>query len=514
MNSHSDDSEESFKYGDDYDEENEDEVQANDRNPSPPQELQQNLEAVFGDSIGQTAFSKHWVLTTLMRLMDEVKLDVKTVEDDEDQVKDVDEDFQNELCQLWDMSMNNEVAKYLEEFKAVDILSDVISKSKAPRVTEICVGILGNMACDADICASMMLNEKLVDMMLMLLKGSDTPTLVETTRLLHTCFSNKQTSKSWNEAIKGDPEVQIDVQFILQSSTNSDLLKSTTEFVGILLDSDDELCLNWADEAIVISLLEAIKQVGYNHSDALEPYLHIFQLFSTSETGVEALMKCNYDLLEFLLKYLYGVCEDEIVGLDEHGNCLASAISTISVLFPSSSFTAKNMAELMRCLLKILDPLYPLISRKISDNTQNDVNGKKETNPVTEPQNLNENNLDSIKNLENNNLTVLQENQILYSVLQRFLCDIVLSFYSESTKVTDEVESNEHSEITAEPYYLNALHYLESSCCRERIYKMFHTLNNSENNDDDLISIFDHISKSHSLQRLQRIMSDFKDGKA
>lgn len=37
-----------------------------------------------------------------------------------------------------------------------------------------------------------------------------------------------------------------------------------------------------------------------------------------------------------LLKYLLGVCEYEIVGLDGHEDCLASALSVLNVLYSSS----------------------------------------------------------------------------------------------------------------------------------------------------------------------------------
>ncbi|ESO97530.1 hypothetical protein LOTGIDRAFT_104281, partial [Lottia gigantea] len=279
-----------------------------DRNPSPPPELQANIEASSGDCIGQTAFSKHWLFTTLMKLIKEVEpkeSEIKNgscdgndsssasndVNNEDNDDEEVDEETQNELCKLWDMSMNGEVATFLHEYKAIDILTGVIEKSKAPRVTEICVGILGNMCCDSNICKAMVQNEKLVKMIFMLLKDSDPPTLTETTRLLYTCLSNKEAAKTWVEYIRADEEVRVDLQFILQSSTNSDLLKNTTEFIDVLLDYDEILCKNWAEEDLVISLLEAIKQVGYSHSETLEAYLHIFQLLSTNESGVEALGK-------------------------------------------------------------------------------------------------------------------------------------------------------------------------------------------------------------------------------
>lgn len=47
----------------------------------------------------------------------------------------ISDELQDELCQLWDMSSDSDVAKLLQEYKAVDILTEVISKSDAPRAT-------------------------------------------------------------------------------------------------------------------------------------------------------------------------------------------------------------------------------------------------------------------------------------------------------------------------------------------------------------------------------------------
>lgn len=82
-----------------------------------------------------------------------------------------------------------DVAVFLQEFKAPDILLGVIAKSRSPRLTvrqfttvtalhnvcvlmtsynyselllqEICVGILGNMACFHDTCVSLSQNSDL-----------------------------------------------------------------------------------------------------------------------------------------------------------------------------------------------------------------------------------------------------------------------------------------------------------------------------------------------------------------
>ncbi|EGW09686.1 Protein SAAL1 [Cricetulus griseus] len=62
--------------------------------------------------------------------------------------------MENEICRVWDMSMDEDVALFLQEFKAADIFMGVLAKSKCPRLREICVGILGNMPCFQEICVS------------------------------------------------------------------------------------------------------------------------------------------------------------------------------------------------------------------------------------------------------------------------------------------------------------------------------------------------------------------------
>ncbi|CAG2210360.1 IMP4 [Mytilus edulis] len=71
------------------------------RNPSPPPHLQEQIESLEADRIGNTTYSKHWLFTTLMKLIEEVEK-----EDEAEFGVDVDEELQNELCKLWDMSMN------------------------------------------------------------------------------------------------------------------------------------------------------------------------------------------------------------------------------------------------------------------------------------------------------------------------------------------------------------------------------------------------------------------------
>ncbi|XP_025086883.1 protein saal1-like [Pomacea canaliculata] len=484
------------------------------RNPSPPPELQQNEEATLGDSIGSTAFSKHWLFATLMKLIQEVDKETEAeegVESESDFSVDVDEDLQTELCKLWDMSMNTEVAKFLQEFKAIEILTGVISKSKAPRVIEICIGILGNMACDNEVCVEIASNEKLVNLTLALLGNDDPPTLVETTRLLYTNLSHQTACQMWLKAIERASLVQDQVAFIFHSSTNNVLLKNTADFVDVLLDLSDELRHKWATTEMVDSLLEAIQQTGHKHSETLEVFLHVFQLLSTTEPGVEVLVEKGETVLLPLLQYLECVCEDEIVSLDDHSACLSSVFSLLHALFASDTAIAEKLStssQLLRCMVKVLEPLYPSLHNK-NENTQGEdcsssiqtlsddhqllssVNqnasrchiqeDQSEGDDVTCSATQQDSGRDKDKSKDNVSSGDLEprrmrQYKMLFDVLQMFLRHFFRSLQID--QVTDEEveEDKKASEKTSKPIFFPVLVYLETSCSRYRIICLALTL--------------------------------------
>lgn len=87
-----------------------------DRNPSPPVFSAEEIELIQYDNIGETVFSKKWVLSTLMKLVESVQVNIESsdVPNDEqlqpqgegEDPQDLDDAFERELCELWDMSMN------------------------------------------------------------------------------------------------------------------------------------------------------------------------------------------------------------------------------------------------------------------------------------------------------------------------------------------------------------------------------------------------------------------------
>lgn len=74
------------------------------RNPSPPRLSIEESELIQYDSIGDTVFSKKWVLGTLMKLLQVFQNHEQ--EEEAEIENEVDDNFDGELCELWDMSMN------------------------------------------------------------------------------------------------------------------------------------------------------------------------------------------------------------------------------------------------------------------------------------------------------------------------------------------------------------------------------------------------------------------------
>ncbi|NXS64056.1 SAAL1 protein, partial [Brachypteracias leptosomus] len=275
----------------------------------------------------------------------------------------LDEEMENDICKVWDMSMDEDVALFLQEFNAPDIFMGVFAKSKCPRLTEICVGILGNMACFQDICMSISKDENLGQVLLQRLCDSDSPTLLETSRLLLTCLSQPEVANVWVERIRENPSVYDCVCFIMSSSTNVELLVKVGEVVDKLFDLDEELMLSWikngtcrsvgpaADDSpeelpdfkIVPCILEAAKQVRSDNPEGLDVYMHILQLLTTVDEGVQAIVQApdggkeTWSLLYDLVCHELCQPDDPPIIVQEQKTVLASILSVLSAMFASQT---------------------------------------------------------------------------------------------------------------------------------------------------------------------------------
>lgn len=374
-----------------------------DRNPSPP--TSDDEEGQTEDSIGSTVYSKHWFFSTLTRLIELVTKKDKAPTEDEISPE-LDDDMENDICKVWDMSMNEEVALFLKEFKAPEIFLGVISKSKCNRLTEICVGILGNMACFQETCMTISNNEDLGEVLLLLMCDTDPPTLLETTRLLLTCVSQEDVMSTWLERIRKRPTVRDNLCFIMSSSTNGDLLVKVGELVDKLFDVDEDLMIDWIKAgcqqtetpvtdneeekpvvlALVPSLLEAAKQLRYDSPEGLDVYMHILQLVTTVDEGIQSIVQCPEDgkqTWEFLFDLTCrDLCQpgDPPLIVQEQKTILSSVLAVMSVMFTSQ--TEQEYTEIGKNL-----PLIGSLTRILENlETCHRKNGDKHLPDGDEPQ--------------------------------------------------------------------------------------------------------------------------------
>ncbi|XP_067152151.1 protein SAAL1 isoform X2 [Apteryx mantelli] len=362
-----------------------------DRNPSPPSSEAEEEE---GDAVGGTVYSKHWLFSILTRLIEVISPEQgEPGVSREGERAELDEEMENDICKVWDMSMDEDVALFLQEFNAPDIFMGVFAKSKCPRLTEICVGILGNMACFQDICMSISKDENLGQVLLQRLCDSDSPTLLETSRLLLTCLSQPEVANVWVERIRESPSVYDCVCFIMSSSTNVELLVKVGEVVDKLFDLDEELMLNWIkngtcqsmgpsiddspeelpDFKIVPCILEAAKQVRSDNPEGLDVYMHILQLLTTVDEGIQAIV-------------CHELCQpdDPAIIVQEQKTVLASILSVLSAMFASQTEQEyvkmrKNM-PLIGSLIRILQYMEGCGKRSVDDSkkSKQDETGKAE----------------------------------------------------------------------------------------------------------------------------------------
>ncbi|CAI9740702.1 protein saal1-like isoform X1 [Octopus vulgaris] len=332
-------------------------------NPTLPAGFDDDDELLNADIITGTAFSKQWLFTVLMKLIQEV-------------------DKQNEPGNDDSEFGVDDVVVFMHEFKSVELLSAVIVKSRAPRVTEICVGILGNLSCNPTVCSEMSTNPEFINMVLLLLENPDGLCLVQTVRLLYCCLQSEEHYLPWVAAIK-DHEANILelVKFIMASSTNVELLKNVGELLNLLFYLEDELCERWSTTAMLTAMLEAVKEIGFQPCPALEVFIHNFQLMSCSQNGVLALENMSQPILEVLMKYLMFLCDEPIVPVDLKAKYLAAILSLINLIFlQGSKFDIGSFYKIdmfPKCLFKILEGLFPYIYHPVESSDSDGSKPKK-----------------------------------------------------------------------------------------------------------------------------------------
>ncbi|GAB0098217.1 uncharacterized protein DMENIID0001_139280 [Sergentomyia squamirostris] len=182
-------------------------------------------EKLKGDRIGNSLYSERFVLSTLIAL---TKMDLS---------ESLSEDFEKDLCILWDMTIEKDVIRLLLTHNVLELFTQIIQGTEDERLIEILVGIIGNMCSLAETRDQLCENSNVVESVLELIGSFDPPTLLQLMRLLHAClvFENTGDESMWFEHISSVDGFVEKFANILANSVNRSLLSTAFEALNAMV---------------------------------------------------------------------------------------------------------------------------------------------------------------------------------------------------------------------------------------------------------------------------------------
>lgn len=329
------------------------------RNPSPPPI--DNLSRA--DMVGDEMYSKSWFCRVLLKLIqfvapqqihDEIFAIIREQGEDyhlseTNQTQELDETFESELCELWDVSMSADVAHLLIEFNALDLFNLVLIESKDKRCTEIVLGILSNMACckrnfqektvNKSVALHIIEHTNLFSTILNLLTSddySDCPSLVQLYRLIYTLIVRQDTRTFMFEHIQCTFEP---LCFIFQSCCNRDLLEQCSCLLRVLFDECNLFSTNEQVEVAYLfltSITTALSALidSENFSQIFENLFNCLQIYTTYEHCVTMLNDHCEIIMKLIEKILNRLVHDDVIQLQ--------SVLLLSIISISNYFLDKN----------------------------------------------------------------------------------------------------------------------------------------------------------------------------
>lgn len=197
--------------------------EANESENCNPERMPDELKDIFlVDAIGDTLYSKRFVLKTLVNLN---KVENK-----------LSDEFEKDLCTLWDMTIEKDVIRLLLQHSVLDVFSDLIKMSEDQRLVEILLGIIGNMCSLSETREALCQQPEVMIPIIDLISCSDSLILVQLMRLFHTClvFENSGDEYIWFQHFRCADNFVEKFAFLLSNSMSTSLLVHAYEALNAI----------------------------------------------------------------------------------------------------------------------------------------------------------------------------------------------------------------------------------------------------------------------------------------
>lgn len=322
-----------------------------------PEKMPEELKDIFlVDAIGDTLYSKRFVLQTLLNL--------NKVESE------LSEEFEKDLCTLWDMTIEKDVIKLLLEHNVLEIFSSLIQMSEHQRLVEILLGIIGNMCTLSETREALCQQPDAMIPIIDLISCSDSLILVQLMRLFHTClvFENSGDEYIWFQHFRCADQFVDKFAFLLSNSMSTSLLVHAyealnaicTKFAVIEIQPEIADSSGFRDvfvkPVLISGVIEAFKQ--------MLPDMPRIPNDKTIDGGENSQANSSQ------------VIDDDITAPTKRTQRIMNLFLDINVILSqydsiSQKYYEPFLPQLMECVAKCLQPLcYPVYLLPLSSNEQ------------------------------------------------------------------------------------------------------------------------------------------------
>ncbi|EDW47999.1 uncharacterized protein LOC6609296 [Drosophila sechellia] len=202
--------------------------------PPPAQEDAEEaelLERMRGDAVGNTMYSSRFILKTVMRVGDLLRHST------------LDQQLEDDLCKVWDMSVSPDVVTLLLENGAIDpIMYTLVAGCEDLRLYEILIGLLGNMCAQVE-CAELLASDRYtLETLFKMTYCMDTAMLIQLMRLFqyimaHVLSGKEKFAVNWYICFAAFENSAQNLGRILQLSVSDELLVAALKATNAVLAS-------------------------------------------------------------------------------------------------------------------------------------------------------------------------------------------------------------------------------------------------------------------------------------
>ncbi|XP_065869184.1 uncharacterized protein [Euphorbia lathyris] len=267
-------------------------------------------------------------------------------------------------CILWDLAANRTHAELMVKNLVLEVLLQHLMVSESARIREICLGIIGNLACHVIPMEHIVSTNRLIEIIVDQLFTDDTQCLCEACRLLTSGLQGAQCS-TWVEVLQSE-QLLGRIIWVAGNTLNPQLLEKSVGLFLAILESQKEVSdvllpslMTLGLTNLLVSLLasEMTKLSGERIPErysVLDVILRAIEVLSTVDCLSQEIC-CNKELFQLVCDLVKLPDKAEVFN-----SCTTAAVLIANILSDVPDF-ASDISHDLTFLQGLLD-IFPLVS--------------------------------------------------------------------------------------------------------------------------------------------------------